>query len=118
MKNMIFAFHHDSPKYKQVYEQFKSLIEQGHIRANEQLPSIRELAHSLQVSRNTTLMAYDQLIAEGYIRGERRKGYFVNEIEPLLFQGKETSSQNEQTETAQHVLIDFRRGCRPNTFSS
>ncbi|MEC2145738.1 GntR family transcriptional regulator, partial [Bacillus spizizenii] len=47
MKNMIFAFHHDSPKYKQVYEQFKSLIEQGHIRANEQLPSIRELAHSL-----------------------------------------------------------------------
>lgn len=115
MKNMIFAFHHDSPKYKQVYEQFKSLIEQGHIRANEQLPSIRELAHSLQVSRNTTLMAYDQLIAEGYIRGERRKGYFVNEIEPLLFQGKETSSQNEQTETAQHVLIDFRPGAVDQT---
>ncbi|RKQ21722.1 PLP-dependent aminotransferase family protein [Bacillus subtilis] len=115
MKNMIFAFHHEGPKYKQVYEQFKSLIEQGHIRANEQLPSIRELAHSLQVSRNTTLMAYDQLIAEGYIRGERRKGYFANEIEPLLYQGKETSSQNKQTDTAPQILIDFRPGAVDQT---
>lgn len=59
MKNIIFAFKEDAPKYKQIYEQFKLLIEQGNIYANEQLPSIRELANSLQVSRNTTLMAYD-----------------------------------------------------------
>ncbi|AUZ25380.1 GntR family transcriptional regulator [Bacillus subtilis] len=115
MKNMIFAFHHDRPKYIQIYEQFKSLIEQGHIEANEQLPSIRELAHSLQVSRNTTLVAYDQLIAEGYIRGERRKGYFANEIEPLLFQGKETLSQNKPTETPPEALIDFRPGAVDQT---
>ncbi|MDO8223878.1 PLP-dependent aminotransferase family protein [Bacillus cabrialesii] len=115
MKNMIFAFHHDRPKYIQIYEQFKSLIEQEHIEANEQLPSIRELAHSLQVSRNTTLMAYDQLIAEGYIRGERRKGYFTNEIEPLLFQGKETLSQNKPTETPPEALIDFRPGAVDQT---
>ncbi|MER0468923.1 PLP-dependent aminotransferase family protein [Bacillus cabrialesii subsp. cabrialesii] len=115
MKNMIFAFHHDRPKYIQIYEQFKALIEQEHIEANEQLPSIRELAHSLQVSRNTTLMAYDQLIAEGYIRGERRKGYFANEIEPLLCQGKETLSQSKQTETPPQALIDFRPGAVDQT---
>lgn len=73
MKNIIFAFKSNTPKYKQIYEQFKMLIEQGNIHANEQLPSIRELANSLQVSRNTTLMAYDLLLAEGYIRGEKEK---------------------------------------------
>jgi len=79
VKNTIFAFKDDSPKYKQIYEQFKVFIEQGDMLADEQLPSIRQLADSLQVSRNTTLMAYEQLVAEGYIRGEGRKGYFVNE---------------------------------------
>ncbi len=44
MKNMIFAFKSDTPKYKQIYEQFKTLIEQGNIQADERLPSIRELA--------------------------------------------------------------------------
>ena len=88
MKNMIFAFRSGTPKYKQIYEQFKTLIEQGNIQADERLPSIRELADSLRVSRNTTLMAYDLLLAEGYIRGETRKGYFANEVEPSLFQKK------------------------------
>ena len=86
MKNIIFAFNDDSPKYKQIYEQFKLFIEHGdYWKTNNCLP-LRQLADSLQVSRNTTLMAYDQLVAEGYIRGEGRKGYFVNELEPLLFQ--------------------------------
>lgn len=86
MKNIIFTFKDNNPKYKQIYEKFKSFIEQGDILPNEQLPSIRQLADSLQVSRNTTLMAYEQLVAEGYIRGEGRKGYFANELEPLFFQ--------------------------------
>ncbi|WP_134684015.1 MocR-like pyridoxine biosynthesis transcription factor PdxR [Brevibacillus migulae] len=110
MINTIFAFTDSSPKYKQIYEQFKSLIEHGDIKADEPLPSIRHLAQSLQVSRNTTLMAYEQLVAEGYIRGEGRKGYFVNELEPLLFQEARSSSMHNQTELAPPVRIDFRAG--------
>ncbi|SEN67371.1 PLP-dependent aminotransferase family protein [Lihuaxuella thermophila] len=109
MNNIIFTFKDNSPKYKQIYEKFKSLIEQGDIKANEPLPSIRQLADSLDVSRNTTLMAYEQLVAEGYIRGERRKGYFVNELEPLLFQEAHSSSNNhKRTETISPVRVDFR----------
>ncbi|WP_045508254.1 PLP-dependent aminotransferase family protein [Bacillus amyloliquefaciens] len=110
MKNIIFAFRSDAPKYKQIYEQFKTLIEQGNIQANERLPSIRELADSLLVSRNTTLMAYDLLLAEGYIRGETRKGYFANEIEPSLFQQENDIVQAEKTESPQPVSVDFRAG--------
>ncbi|MEK4029154.1 PLP-dependent aminotransferase family protein [Pseudobacillus sp. FSL P4-0506] len=108
MKNIIFTFKEDTPKYKQIYEQFKLFIEQGDIRTNEQLPTIRQLADSLQVSRNTTLMAYDQLVAEGYIRGEGRKGYFVNELEPALFQQEAISRNRKQTESTAAVLVNFR----------
>ncbi|MCP8615334.1 PLP-dependent aminotransferase family protein [Salirhabdus salicampi] len=111
MKNAIFAFKDDSPKYKQIYEQFKIFIESGDILAGDPLPSIRQLADSLQVSRNTTLMAYEQLVAEGYIRGEGRKGYFVNELDPLLFQNASVLLPNKkQTKSVTPAQIDFRAG--------
>ena len=110
MKNAIFAFKDNSPKYKQIYEQFKLFIESGEIPVGNPLPSIRQLADSLQVSRNTTLMAYEQLVAEGYIRGEGRKGYFVNELDPLLFQGALALPNKKQTKSMTPDLIDFRSG--------
>ncbi|MBQ4870350.1 PLP-dependent aminotransferase family protein [Priestia megaterium] len=108
MKNIIFAFKDDVPKYKQIYEQFKLLIEQGKLDTNEKLPSIRELADSLRVSRNTTLMAYEQLVAEGYIRGEGRKGYFINEIEILSFQESLGPPTKKAPEFLNPILVDFR----------
>ncbi|KAB2336809.1 PLP-dependent aminotransferase family protein [Cytobacillus depressus] len=110
MKDTIFAFKDNSPKYKQIYEQFKLFIKHGDIQAGDPLPSIRQLAESLQVSRNTTLMAYEQLVAEGYIRGEGRKGYFVNEVEPYLFQDALVLSNKKQTKSVEPVLINFRAG--------
>ncbi|MDQ6596054.1 PLP-dependent aminotransferase family protein [Bacillus salipaludis] len=108
MNNTIFTFKDNSPKYKQIYEKFKSFIEQGDILANEQMPSIRGLADSLHVSRNTTLMAYEQLVAEGYIRGEGRKGYLVNELEPLISQDALISHNKKQTESKKPPIVNFR----------
>lgn len=108
MKNIIFTFQGNAPKYKQIYEKFKSFIEQGDILANEQLPSIRQLADSLHVSRNTTLMAYEQLVAEGYIRGEGRKGYFANELEPQIFQEASISHYPKQTGSQKPPIVNFR----------
>lgn len=108
LNNTIFTFKGNSPKYKQIYEKFKSFIEQGDILANEQLPSIRQLAESLHVSRNTTLMAYEQLVAEGYIRGEGRKGYLVNELEPVIFQKASISHNKKQTESKKPPVVNFR----------
>jgi len=112
MKNTIFALKDDSPKYKQIYEQFKRFIEHGDILPHERLPSIRELAESLQVSRNTTLTAYEQLAAEGYIRSEGRRGYFANELERAFIQDtKDIPNHNPIMEkVTTPVLIDFRAG--------
>lgn len=112
MKTTIFAFNNASPKYKQIYEQFKGYIENGDIPLNDQLPSIRQLADSLSVSRNTTLNAYEQLVAEGYIRSEGRKGYFVNKLDPPLNQEVISSPINRKSvpREIEQVIIDFRAG--------
>ena len=89
MDDFIFPIHNNEAKYKQIYQQLKTLIEQGILKSNDCLPSIRRLAETLQVSRNTTLTAYEQLVAEGYIRGEGRKGYFVNVLEQVFLQEEE-----------------------------
>ena len=47
------------------------------------LPSTRSLAEYLQVSRSTVELAYDQLVAEGYLEAVPYKGYFVARVEEL-----------------------------------
>ena len=89
MDDLIFLLTEKEAKYKQVYQQIKALIMQGTLQTDDSLPSIRKLAETLQVSRNTTLTAYEQLVAEGYIRGEGRKGYFVNALEQVFLQEQE-----------------------------
>jgi GntR family transcriptional regulator / MocR family aminotransferase len=60
-------------------------------------------------------MAYEQLVAEGYIRGEGRKGYFVNELDPFLFQDAIVLPNKKQTKPLTPVLIDFRAGAVDQT---
>lgn len=69
--------------YKQIYKSIKKHILKGELKAGEKLPSKRELAHQEGISINTVSNAYDQLIAEGYIYSEERRGYFVEEIAPF-----------------------------------
>jgi GntR family transcriptional regulator/MocR family aminotransferase len=42
------------------------------------LPSSRELASLLKISRNTVVLVFEQLVAEGYLDSRPRSGYFVN----------------------------------------
>ena len=62
--------------YEQIYQYIKDEIRKGNIRPEKQLPSSRELAKSLKVSRSTTQLAYEQLVSEGYLEAVPRKGYF------------------------------------------
>ncbi|XRD26536.1 winged helix-turn-helix domain-containing protein [Lysinibacillus fusiformis] len=55
MDDFIFLLTDKETKYKQIYQQMKTLIMEGTLKKNDSLPSIRKLAETLQVSRNTTL---------------------------------------------------------------
>ena len=70
----------DEPLYVQIYNKIKSGIEYGAIGAGEKLPSKRSFAAQLGLSVITVENAYNQLIAEGYIRSVPKKGYFAEKI--------------------------------------
>ena len=61
----------------------KEAIINGTIEEGSKLPSKRKLADYLAVSQTTIEFAYSQLVAEGFISSEPRKGYFVQNLEEL-----------------------------------
>ena len=71
------------PMYEQIYHYIKSEIKEGKLPCNYKLPSTRNLASHLQVSRNTVDMAYSQLVSEGYIEAVPKSGYYVAMVSEL-----------------------------------
>ena len=67
------------PLYRQIYDRLRARILSGELEVGERLPSSRDLADELRVSRNVVLLAYEQLEAEGYIRGRSGSGTYVSE---------------------------------------
>ena len=73
--------------YEQLYRRIKDDILTGRLAAGEKLPSKRALAAHLEVSVITVKNAYEQLIAEGYIYGMEKRGYYVSPVQrPLAAQ--------------------------------
>lgn len=68
--------------YEQLYRRVKADILSGRLTAGEKLPSKRALAAHLEVSVITVKNAYEQLMAEGYLTGVEKKGYFVSAVLP------------------------------------
>ena len=65
------------PIYEQIVRQIKGQIIAGDLAEGEPLPSIRKLAHELQISVITTKRAYEELEKEGLIDTVGGKGTFV-----------------------------------------
>ncbi len=63
---------------RQLREQLVSAILDGRVSDQKPLPSSRVLARHLNVSRNTVVIAYQQLIDENFLIARERQGYFVN----------------------------------------
>ena len=55
-----------TPMYQQLYEWFRRAILRGQLRPGQRVPSTRNLAVELKVSRIPVSSAYEQLQAEGY----------------------------------------------------
>jgi GntR family transcriptional regulator/MocR family aminotransferase len=79
-----------TPIYLQIYEYMKREISQGSLPAGTRLPSHRNLAVQLNVSRITVESAYQQLLAEGYVESKPKRGIFVAEVDI------DVMSKNEQ----------------------
>lgn len=67
------------PLFRQIYAGLREAVLSGSLRAGEKLPSTRDLAKQLGVSRTVVLLAYDQLFAEGFAVGRGGSGTYVAE---------------------------------------
>jgi GntR family transcriptional regulator / MocR family aminotransferase len=67
-----------APLFRQVYMQIRSAILSQSLRPGTRLPSTRELASQLSVSRSAVVSAYEQLLAEGYACGKVGSGTYVS----------------------------------------
>lgn len=70
------------PVYRQLYTEFRNAILTGRFRPGQQIPPSRELANYFNVSRTTVLLAFENLLAEGYIKGKPGSGTFINDELP------------------------------------
>lgn len=74
-----------TPLYEQLYLEIRKLIEDGNLSGNTKMPSKRKLAVNLNISQITVDNAYQQLVAEGYLRSIPKSGFYV---EMLLISNK------------------------------
>src|SRR5271170_6906045 len=61
----------------QIRQAMVAAIRIGQLSANAPAPSSRLLLTQLNVARNTVVLAYQQLLDEGYLIARSRSGYFV-----------------------------------------
>lgn len=69
-------------RYEYLYRCIRHDVAHGVIAPGEKLPSKRALAKHLGVGVITVEAAYTQLVAEGYVRAEERRGYFACKLAP------------------------------------
>ena len=70
------------PMNRQIYQLIREAILAQTLPVGLQLPSSRDLATELGMSRNTVTFAYEQLLAEGYLETRAGAGTFVADTAP------------------------------------
>lgn len=73
-------FNDKEPIYKQIENYIKNMIDKKMIAGNGKLPATRELGRILGVSRNSIIMAYENLEEEGILYTVKGRGTFVTPI--------------------------------------
>jgi GntR family transcriptional regulator len=69
----------DRPIYVQIMDEIRRAIVLGTLRADEPLPSVRQLSADLRVNPNTVQQAYRELERDGVVYVRRGQGTFVAE---------------------------------------
>src|SRR6516164_8817195 len=66
-----------TPLTRQIYMQARSAVLSGALRPGTRVPSSRAMAAKLGVARASVVLAYEQLLAEGYVESRHGSGTFI-----------------------------------------
>ncbi|MGW0564773.1 MocR-like pyridoxine biosynthesis transcription factor PdxR [Streptomyces sp. NPDC003016] len=96
------------PLAVQVRNSMRRSVENGALRPGTRVPSTRQLAHDLGVSRSVVVEAYEQLSAEGYLLTKRGSGTTVSE--PPTSQAVPTLVSPDRDREVAETMWDLRTG--------
>jgi len=65
------------PIYRQIMDQVRFAAASGRLPAESRVPSVRDLAHDLQINLQTVVKAYAELVREGTLEMRRGLGTYV-----------------------------------------
>ena len=68
----------NTPLTEQIIQGLQTLIDHRELRVAHRMPSIRQFSEQHQVSRFTTVQAYDRLVAMGYLESRPGSGFYVS----------------------------------------
>ncbi len=91
----------------QLFESIRQLILGGQLQAGASAPSTRELSVQLGISRNTVLLAYDRLIAEGYLESQPTVGTFVSAALPegSIYLDQNSGQHQLESQAMRHPVL-------------
>ena len=95
------------PIYEQIVDQIKTLIRDGELKENDNLPSVRSLAKELKISALTVKKAYDNLESEGFTVTIHGKGTYVAAANAELL----LEEQKKEVEADLEMAIQKGRRC-------
>lgn len=72
------------PIFQQIFDGIRDAILTGRLKRGQQVPSTRLLASELGIARSTVVLAYEHLVAEGYLGATTGAGSFVLYGQPDL----------------------------------
>ncbi len=94
------------PLYRQLRQALEHDIAVGELDPRQPLPSSRELARELGISRNTVNTAYQELVAEGFVEARPRRGLYVNlEMIHELARGAVRPTRSPPVDWSRHLKV-------------
>ena len=66
-----------SPKYRQIIDSVYNAIEKKSLLKGDKIPSINQICTEFNLSRDTVMMAFNELKAKGILLSQPGKGYYI-----------------------------------------
>jgi GntR family transcriptional regulator len=79
-----------APIWRQIEEGVRRLVASGALAPGAVVPSVREMAHDLEVNPNTVVKAYQRLTEAGVLTVKRGEGTFVADAPPSFSSGEKS----------------------------
>ena len=74
------------PKYRQIINSIYTAISIGELKLGDKIPSLNQICEEFDLSRDTVMVAFNELKAKGIINSIPGKGYYINSTEINLDQ--------------------------------